>query len=282
MNTARELFLTSSIALLLCSGCGGGGNDGTTDDNDRNVSGVWSGAITKTGDSCSSGLPQVVNFRHAITQNGGAVELTDENAIQYLGNLVGEDGFSVDANQTVTANGRSCQDARRIEYDSVVDDDDTTADFDFTITRTCQGSAACTIAYTGTAARSAGDNGGTSATPTPLGTITPTTVSGGCADMNINTNTGTYSGDGGCGISDASLRKDVQGTESLIVLEPFGGNGATTFVINPSATSSATSRRSDLSINGTAGYTCSLVCSPPSTFTATCTKEGGTSCTEKF
>lgn len=230
-------------------------------------------------------MSQTITISHSVSQNISAVELTDQNSIQYLGNLVGDDGLSVDANQTVTVNGRTCQDARRVEYDQVTEDNDNTAEVDFIITRTCAGAAACNIQWTGTASRVSG--GAAAATPTPIPGTTPTpggptTVSGGCAEMNPNPAAGTYSGDGGCGISDAAFREETQGAETVVVLEPFGGNGATSFVINSTNSSTALSRRNDLTVNGVSGYTCSLTCSPPGTFTATCTKEGGTSCIEKF
>ncbi len=272
------LFLSASAAAYIM-GCGGSNGDG---DSFRNVSGTWSGALTKVSDTCAPAGPAVINFSHVVNQNEEAVTLI-ASGVTYLGNLVGNDGLSVDGS---TSTVKNCQDSNRIEYDSVADDDDTTANIDLRVTRTC-GANQCVIAYTGTASRTGIPSGNPTVTPAAGSTATPTPTggtqtAGGCGAINPRTVAGTFAGDGGCGISSAGYRYEQQTTENVVILEPFGSNGATTFVVSPANTSSATTRRTDLTILSQPGYVCSMACSAPSTFTVSCTKEGGTSCIEKF
>lgn len=266
-----NLLLASSMILLLSS-CGGGGGDG---DDARVVSGIWRGALTKISDNCSVSGPAAINVSHQVNQNEDAVTLLAESGVSFLGNTVGENGFSVDGSHS-TIGQANCSDQTRIEYDSINEDDDQTADVLITISRTCPGSVACTLQYSGTASRSANPTG--TAVPTPNVTPGTTPIAGGCKAINTKPANDTFSGDGGCGISDAAF--SIQG--EAVVLEPFGANGLTTFNIDTANTSLANSQRTDLTILNDSGYSCSVLCSAPSTFTVRCIKEGATSCTEKF
>ncbi len=278
---ARPLGVCAvSLVMLSMASCGG--SSGSDSDDPASVSGTWSGALTKTTDSCPGlGLPQVVNFNDVVIEGGGdSVELTTNDGTKYLGNIVGGNGFSVDA---TIPDSSGCAQTRRIEYDQVNDDDDGNASVEFNISRTCNG-ATCEAQYTGTASR-AGVAAPTptappGATATPPSTTTP--IAGGCAAMNPATASGTFAGDGGCGISDSALSFGSQEGNQTVVLNPFGANGLTSFVISSANTSAASSIRTDLDIKGDVGYSCSMVCSPPGTFTVTCNKEGGTQCVEKF
>jgi hypothetical protein len=271
------LILNLFVATSLLTACGGSNHD---DDGDPvTVAGRWSGALTKSVDSCpATNAPQTINFVHTVSQTGEAVTvITDQNR-SYLGNTLSGTGFSADnAGGTVTVNGETCTVTNRIEYNDVNDDDDATASIDVRAIRECPTGPDCELSYTGTASRT-----GVSSTPAP--SITPTIepgttpVAGGCAAINPRPAEGSYVGDGGCGLSTVVYRV----TGSTVVLEPFGANGATSFGINATNTSSANSTRSDLTIKEEVGYTCSLACSAPSTFTVQCFKEGGTTCVEKF
>lgn len=128
------------------------------------------------------------------------------------------------------------------------------------------------------------DNSDSSEDPIVQATPEPTTepIAGGCPAINERPATGEYSGDGGCGISTAAYRSQTVDGQQIIILEPFGANGATTFNVDPNDLSSATSQRLDLVILGVPGYRCTLSCSAPSTFRVTCFKEGGVTCEEKF
>ena len=265
MRVSNSIILSASISLL--AACGG-------DDSDtiRNISGQWRGSLTRSSDACG-GNPASIDISHAVSQNEDAVSLTAESGVVFLGNMVGPDGFSVDGSHD-TAGSTNCIDTTRIEYDKIADDDDPGADVVVSIARSCNGRAACEIVYTGTAIRNL--NGSAIATPLPSGT---TSGRGACSQMNPNPAAGTFAGDGGCGISDTALRLD---SASVVVLEPFGANGATSFGVSTSDASSATSSRSDLTIAGQVGYSCSMKCSPPGTFLVNCFREGGTTCEEKF
>lgn len=283
--TRKTFFTPIMLFLLFLSSCGGGGNDGGSDDNDRNVSGRWLGALTKIEDTCSNPSLQTINFNDNVAQNISAVRLLDINGIEYIGNLVGDNGFSVDATQQIQIQGRACTNARRLEYDNIDNDDDLTSSVDFTIVQNC-GSGECRVHYTGTGSRNLPSGNNTSLTPvagTPIANSTPVgTQNQGCSALNPSPAAGTYSGDGGCGISDVTLRQTTSSGNASIILEPLGVNGSTSFAINSSSPSTASSNRNDLTIANETGYTCSLTCSPPATFTLLCTKEGATTCTEKF
>lgn len=278
-------FNCLSVLILLVAACGG--SSGGSDDN-LNVTGIWSGALTKVSDTCTPANPQTINFTHNVDQNESAVTLTSNNGQEYLGNIVGDNGFSVDANRNVTVGGVTCTEDSRIEYDQISDDNDPTGDVQISTTINCQGNGDCVSTYEGTASRSTAQPNPTATpnqTPQPGQTATPVppnAITGGCADINESPANDTYEGDGSCGISDAAFRFEQLATEGVVTLEPFGENGLTTFVVSPANTSTATSRRSDLTINGEVGYVCSMTCSPTATFTVRCVKEGGSSCVEKF
>ncbi len=273
MNFIIRAFLLVTITSSTIA-CGGGGGDG---DDATNISGVWSGALTKISDGCVANSPQTITVRHTVSQNEDAVILGAESGFQFVGNTVGENGFSVDATHD-TVGTTSCADTSRIAYDSINDDTDPTADVDLSINRSCEGNATCQINYTGTVSRT-----GTNVTP-PTPDASPTVgagttpIAGGCSAINPATAAGTFGGDGGCGISSVSYTHQ----SGTVILEPFGSNGATSFSVAATDPSSARSSRNDLTVKGEVGYNCSLACSPPSTFTVQCFKEGGTTCVEKF
>lgn len=285
MKVMKPLIIVSASVLTLW-GCNGGSDDG-----DRNVSGTWQGALTKTFDDCNSDLPQTLSFNHTVAQVGAAVTLRDQEGTEFVGNTVSDDGFSVDFLTSSTAGGGTCQFIDRIEYRSIDADNDDTATVDLTSIRDCTGSTLvdCRVEYTGTASRVSGGspnpsptaNPGATATPagTPPSTTTP--VAGGCAAINPNPAAGMYQGDGGCGLSETVYRF-VDGDADTVILEPFGANGATTFNIATSNPASGQSVRSDLTIRNDSPFSCSLTCSAPGTFTVRCVKEGGTQCVEKF
>lgn len=271
MKNIKNIASTLVLSLVL-SACGGGGGDG---DSATNVSGTWRGALTKTSDTCIQGGPQAINVTHTVNQNEDAISLQAESGVIFIGNTVGRNGFSVDGSHS-TIGAPTCSDQSRIEYDSINDDDDTTADISLTINRTCQGLAPCTLSYTGTVSRAV--SSGDPVTPSPTAVPGTTPIAGGCSAINPNPAAGTYEGDGSCGISDA----EFSFLNNVVVLEPFGSNGLTSFNLDPANSSLATSQRTDLTILAEPGFSCSLVCSPPSTFTVRCVKEGGISCVEKF
>lgn len=265
-------ILVISIGASCLAGCGGGGGDG---DEATNVSGTWRAALIKSSDTCAQKGPAAINVTHTVNQNEDAINLQAESGVTFIGNTVGENGFSVDGNHP-TIGSDECSDQTRIEYDSINDDSDPSAEIIITINRSCSGALPCTLEYTGTASRAASP----ATNPTPQATAAPgiTPTAGGCPAINPNPAAGTYGGDGGCGISDTTFRYQ----NNVVVLEPLASNGVTSFNVDPVNNSLATSVSSDLTILGQTGSTCSMVCSAPGTFTVRCSKEGGVSCVEKF
>jgi hypothetical protein len=271
-NKMRISKKLAGLALIVAtaSACAGNGNDPSN--NDLDVGGVWTGAVTRVQTTCpATADATTLNFTHTVNQNQQAVILDTADGTRFLGNVVGGTGFSVDATLSGQLGNANCSLAENIQYDRISDNSDDTADVDFTITRQCSNGTNCKATYTGAATR---NQGNPSVTPVPGATTIPT--SGGCGAIPER----SFDGDGGCGISTVAVAQN-SGTTTL-VLDPFGANGATAFVTNAANTSTATSVRSDLVIKTVAGYSCTLTCSPPLTFTASCFKEGGTTCKEKF
>ena len=274
MCKIKLISITIGIILAGLTACGGSGGD-THSDNAANMKGTWTGAITKISDNCTnSNNLQTVNFTHTVNQNGNDITLADKNGLNYTGRTADENGFAVDGSQSQTNFGKTCVLVQKITYNEIDSNNDNTASVDFNITRTCEDSTICSVIYTGTASRI----GGTTTTPSPSSSPT-TPIAGGCGAINERPAAGTYSGNGGCGISEVGYKSLTQGTEKVVVLDPFGINGATSFAYTANT---ATSKRNDLTIKDEAGYSCSITCSPPATFTVSCFKEGGTSCIEKF
>ncbi len=278
MKAFKIISISSLLPLLFITGCGGDSDVGIGGDTPVSVGGQWSGALTRIQDNCvGSNSVQTLNFNHTVNQNEEAVTLLDGNGINFLGNIVGDDGFSVDATGAGIIPALPCSGTKenRVSYNDINTDSDDTATVEVTVT--CPSGASCLVQYSGTASRAS------NATPTPTSSASPTSTpivsgSGGCFSINPNPAAGSYSGDGGCGISDAVFRVDG----SNVILEPFGVNGASSFAISDSNSSSAASTNTNLSISGISGYSCSMACSPPATFTVSCFKEGGITCSEKF
>jgi hypothetical protein len=271
MKISKKLMTVALIAAS-ASACSGNGNDPSN--NDLDVGGVWSGALTRVQTTCPTTADAATfSFVHTVNQNQQAVVLDTDTGLHFLGNVVGGTGFSVDATLSGQLGSANCSLAENIQYDRITDNSDNTADVDFTITRQCSNGTNCKATYTGAAARNQG-GGNPSVTPAPGATTPPT--AGGCGAIPER----SFDGDGGCGLSTVAVAQN-EGT-NILVLNPFGANGATSFATNAANVSTATSVRSDLIIKSVAGYSCSLTCSPPLTFTASCFKEGGTTCKEKF
>lgn len=276
-HTATFSFLIASSFLVACGG-GGGGSD--SDGGSVSVAGRWSGIASVSENNC--GLPldlNAINFAANVSQDGSLVSLVDELNDSYSGSTIGEDGFLVTAPPTSLSFPlkTECSFMRDVEYHgispSVDDGNSNTASVRYGYRGTCVSHAGeCRLTYIGTAQRSGGPVTTTipSATPTPIGTPTK----GACAQLQQK----SYAGDASCGLSSTSVSVIAGG----IILEPLGTNGATSFMDSATDPSLSSSVRTDLSVGGVAGYSCTMSCSPPSEFTVKCVKEGGTSCSEKF
>ncbi len=279
----KKSALIVGIIALSTAACGGGNGD---DDDTPNLAGIWRGSVTVFENTCS--LPVTGNsfsFTHAVNQNESAVVLDDENGRHFLGNVVGADGLSVDASSTQSffPGNVVCNFGRRIEYDGVSgeegDSNENTADsVIITDNGTCAGPGNCRISFRGTASRNSAPLPTPTVTPGTTPTATPTPGTGPAKGPCNQVLERPFIGDAACGLSNVS----VDQTASGFSLEPFGANGLTNFTSTTVDATMLTTVRNDLTIKGETGYTCSVECFPTSTFTITCSKEGGTSCKEKF
>lgn len=288
VRSAKRISVGRPVFAILAAcavGCGGGGGD----DDDDNLRGTWTGSLLKTQDSCTgTSRPSSINFTHLVTQNNEAISVVTEENLTYLGNAQDDNSFSADL--TVSGPTSGCEEQRRIGYDRIDDDDDATAEVDYVINQRCAGQADCRVAYEGTAVRQLSTpqptavpqgTGTPSATPVPGATGTPDATRG-CFAVNPRTASGTYEGNGGCGVSSTVFSANAAVASSQIALTPFGANSVATFTVDANDPAIARSDNSNLTLRGQSGYSCALACSPPSTFTVVCTGAGLTPCTERF
>ncbi len=273
LNIYKSSSLLFPLLLIMSSACGGGGDS----EDARNVRSVWRGSLTQQSDSCgtrSAVVPRIVatsgSFTHTVNQNEDAVDLNDGNGTSFLGNIVGDDGFSVDAvtkqDNTVSSNV-TCDESQQIAYVHIDGDSDTTANVTLTISKDCSDGTRCQVVSIGTASRSnvaiippQDDND--ASTPTSCSTLAER----------------QYTGDSGCSIGQVTTSTNGNN----ILLNPLGANGASSFTINTTDSSVATADNMELQIMGETGYSCSINCTGQLTFTLECFQEGGTTCSEKF
>ncbi|MCB0319079.1 MAG: hypothetical protein KDD56_10005 [Bdellovibrionales bacterium] len=268
-KTIYFIVILNIASLFVACGGGGSGSDA------RQVSGVWAGSLNLQSNTCGTrAVTQTGSFTHTVNQNEDAVTLNDGNGTEFLGNTVGDNGFSVDA-LTITDNniggGVTCDETQRLEYNGVETDTDSTADVTLTTKKECSDAFTCEAISIGNALKGSGSTGDAGATPT----ATPSeTASTGCDDLLER----EFSGDSDCGIGQVTT--SVNG--STVVLTPLGANGATSFAIDSTDSTSATASNTDLQIMGENGYSCSIECTQQITFTLNCFKEGGSTCSERF
>ena len=148
---ARVLLLF--LVSLLAVGCGGNSGD------DLNVTGVWRGPLLLAENTCTGTTPPAtMDAVHGVIIRGEEVVLDDENGVRYVGNAVGNDGFSVDAvgsNFDLTGDGGRCDFTLRIEYHEIDGDNDPTARVEQFFQGTCD-NADCTVRYEGATVRTLG------------------------------------------------------------------------------------------------------------------------------
>lgn len=276
----KKIVIGLGLAAAAVSGCGGNGG-GEGGDDVVNAGGIWRGTATLTQNACNLqvGTP-TLSFTHTVSQNESAVTLDSDSGDHFLGNAVGNDGFSVDsASRAFSFGNVVCTMTPQIQYNGISgergDNNENSADVTVKFMGSCAVGGQCELNYTGAAVRGVGPvpSATPTAVPTPGASPVPTAPSGACSAVNQR----PYAGDLGCGLGAATLSTTATG----ITLEPFGVNGLTTFN-GPAGAQTVTSVRSDLTILNVAGYSCSVDCAPPAEFIVRCSQEGGTSCREKF
>lgn len=267
----KKNILTLSLvsSLIACGGGGGGSNGGNSDLS--SVAAVWKGSATLIENSCNLNLAMNnITTSAQVNQRGNEVTLDDDLGNHFEGSVV-ENGFVVSGTflELGMEIGTTCTLSGTTEFVDAIGSN--TAATVYRFQGPCVGKAGeCRIGFTGSAVRSNSDN-----PPTASPTTSPSPSAKGACEAITNR---SYTGDGGCGISTLSVSPIAGG----VVLEPFGINAATTFLSSASDLSSATSVRNDLTLLGVEGYSCSLECFPPLEFKVKCSKEGATSCMEKF
>jgi hypothetical protein len=159
MNINGDSFMnriTSSVVLVLfafsITSCGGGsGRDPTFD------GGVWHGNVLLTANPCNlTGQPTTFAFTHTVNQNKNAVLLTTDQNVDYVGNTLSDQGFSVDntgAQAQPIGSGVLCNYSSRINYDGIFDSSDTDSDVTITFTRDCDNAVTCVVTYEGKSTR---------------------------------------------------------------------------------------------------------------------------------
>ena len=259
--------LGMSALLVAC----GGGNDG----NDAPlVSGSWSGNLTLTSSTCNASKEVLSGaVTHTVNQNEDAVILVDSLNNQYLGNTVGDNGFSVNAvisTDVPNDAGTQCDTSQMISYNGIESSSDPDASVRIETTESCDDQTQCQSISQGILSR-------TTSTPPPAADPDPEVAFNGCGDVREI----TFTGDSGCGIQETELTFEMRPEANALVLEPFGGNGASSFIIGEDPFT-ATSVSTDLTILGESGYRCSVNCEGRLRFSLNCFKEGAPSCDEVF
>ena len=155
---SKKFFYALTVLGLFGAMIGCGGSDNPVD-----VSGIWTGSVTEVQNNCT-GLSEVttVNFVHTVNQNGDAIDLTDQNNVQYIGNIVGDDGFSVDSDTSTAFDHQSCTLDSRYEYQNISSDSDDTATVTLELLITCPTGISCEVVYNGNASRNVGSSSSSS------------------------------------------------------------------------------------------------------------------------
>lgn len=141
------------IAAILTA-CGSGGDSDSV--GYLYVGGLWRGGLVLTENSCQLNLTSSYTSANSVSQSFNSIELRDSENRLFVGDLVGDDGFSVDAlgpsNQQLR-DGRTCSLTYRYRYDSINDDGDRTAQVRYLVVGQCSDGSECQSAYAGDALR---------------------------------------------------------------------------------------------------------------------------------
>lgn len=286
MITSSYFTRRGALAVMLLGALAACGDD---DGDDAFVSGTWRGTATLVQNTCENVTPDPsLTFAHVVNQNEESV-IMQEGSVQYVGNVVGDNGFSVDAAgiQTVGSGGEGCGFSQRVEYDGIDDDADSiddvgedsdeddnpnTADVRITAMGTCPGASSCEVVYEGRATRdqllqgvSSSDSSGSSSSIADRGD---------CLELDSR----SFSGDGGCGIGTTTLTE----SNGVLTLNPVASNGSVNFTPSVADSTQAGSADSNLNLVGGSGFSCTMECRPPNTFDLVCVDDNGGSCTERF
>lgn len=153
----RILFsLLLIIPALLLNSCGSD-SDSVDDDIDPTyMGGLWRGNLKLTNNECGFDFDAEFNFSHLVEQSYTIIDFEDEEGSSFLGNIVGIDGFSVDApgpSDYRIPDGRSCDITYRHRYTGINHDDDPTAEVRYFVLADCADGTECKTEYSGEGGR---------------------------------------------------------------------------------------------------------------------------------
>ena len=120
------------------------------------MGGLWRGNLSLASNGCGFELRPSYNFVHSVMQVIDSIQLEDEEGRTFYGQVIGEDGFSVDAagpSDLLIPDGRRCTFTYRYRYDSINDDDDPTAQVRYFIQGDCWDGTECESEYAGNGGR---------------------------------------------------------------------------------------------------------------------------------
>ena len=140
------------VAALTLSSCGGGDSSSDSGDQPIYMGGVWRGNFTLSKNDCGLDLTPSYNFTHMVGQYDTAITLEDEEHMFFEGNVVGDNGFSVDhpgPGGYRIPDGRVCDFTYRYRYGSINDDGDRTAQVRFLYVASCRDGSSCESEYEG-------------------------------------------------------------------------------------------------------------------------------------
>jgi len=146
--------LVFTVVASLLTACGSGADSNSV--GYLYVGGLWRGELVLTENTCQLDLASSYTSADAVSQSFNSIELRDRENRLFVGALVGDDGFSVDAlgpsNQRL-ADGRTCSLTYRYRYDSINDDGDRTAQVRYLVVGDCTAGSECQSSYAGDALR---------------------------------------------------------------------------------------------------------------------------------
>lgn len=150
MQKACLSLAIATFVPVLLTGCGDGDNADPL--NNVYVGGLWRGRLALTSNTCQLTLSSDFNVAHSVSQSLNSIELRDDQDRLFVGNIIGEDGFSVDSfgpSGERTADGRTCSLTYRFRYDSINSNDDRTAQIRYIILGQCSDGSECQSEYAG-------------------------------------------------------------------------------------------------------------------------------------
>lgn len=144
------IFLIFALSLVSC-----GGGDDNNFLSETYMGGTWTGTLTLKSNACTLNLVEKFSFRHFVSQSSNSIDLFDDSDVSYVGGIVAQDGFSVDAPGPLQddSSGKSCDYIYRIRYDSINSDSDRTAQVRYLIRGSCGDGSQCESEYTADALR---------------------------------------------------------------------------------------------------------------------------------